>query len=86
MKNVEEAARGVLARQAQKRTGRVSDVWTIEGFSEEIANNPVPGGEKFSETDARVLLRFMERDLKEISFDGSVCPAPPSFPLLPPIN
>lgn len=67
-KNLDEAARGVLAQFVKQRSGRVSDIWNVDSFMQHFVN-PLSGSScaKFSATDTKVLLRYLERDLKEIS-------------------
>ncbi|KAF8463516.1 Snf7-domain-containing protein [Kalaharituber pfeilii] len=79
VKNVEEAARAVVKQQAERRSGRVSDVWTIEGFAEEFMN-PFGKG-RFTDNDLMVILKYLERDAKEISVSGNTIKfKPPTSP------
>ena len=73
IRNLDDAARGVLAQFVKQRSGRVGDIWTINSFMQHFAN-PLSGASctKFSATDAKVLLRYLERDLNEISISGDV--------------
>lgn len=68
---VESAADEVLERQERKVGGAADRLYTFDGFRKEFAS--VWGaGTILTEGDAKVLLRFMERDRKVVVVDGEV--------------
>lgn len=70
---VERAADNVLARQ-EGRTGvsLAESLYSFEGFKEEFGSVALPGV-SLSETDVKVLVKYLQRDKRVLIADKEVC-------------
>ena len=69
---VESAAQGVLAHQRTKETGAFADkLYTVETFRREFSGVAL-SDVILSDLDLKVLLKYLERDMKVVVVDGKV--------------
>jgi len=70
---LEHAADAVLTLQEAHATGLADALYTIEGFRKTFASIfSVSGHSALSETDAKVLIKFLERERKAVVTDSEV--------------
>jgi charged multivesicular body protein 7 len=67
---VERMADAVVAAQARRATGPAAGLYTFEGFRKAFGD--VVGRSGMGEMDAKVLVRFLERDRRVVVFDPEV--------------
>ncbi|KAJ6502356.1 hypothetical protein C8R45DRAFT_976362 [Mycena sanguinolenta] len=65
---VEVAASEVLTKQSLRSTGPADAVYTFESFKKEFSSN----SQALTDADAKVLLRFLERDRRAVVVDKDV--------------
>ena len=68
---VEHAAEEVLAKQGKKPNGPADRLYSLDDFRKEFGT-VLATGTPLGETDALVLLRFLQRDKKVLLFDQEV--------------
>lgn len=70
---VERAAENVLAKQ-DGRTGvsLAETLYSFEGFKEEFGSTALPGV-TLSDTDVKVLVKYLQRDKRVLIADKEVC-------------
>ncbi|KAI0664820.1 Snf7-domain-containing protein [Cubamyces menziesii] len=69
---LERAAERILERQRRKSTGNIADVlYNVDGFREEFAACAFEGA-PLSDSDIRVVLKFLERDKRTVVVKGEV--------------
>lgn len=70
---VERAAENVLAKQ-DGRTGvsLAESLYSFEGFKEEFGSMALPGV-TLSDTDVKVLVKYLQRDKRVLIADKEVC-------------
>lgn len=70
---VERAAENVLAKQ-DGRTGvsLAETLYSFEGFKEEFGSMALPGV-TLSDTDVKVLVKYLQRDKRVLIADKEVC-------------
>ncbi|KAJ7172286.1 hypothetical protein C8R46DRAFT_1216135 [Mycena filopes] len=69
---VEAAANGVLAKQAEMAGGPGDALYSFEGFKMEFASVFSDTRPMLTDEDARILLRFLERDRRAVVVDKDV--------------
>jgi charged multivesicular body protein 7 len=67
---VERLADAIVAAQARRATGPAAGLYTFEGFRKAFGD--VVGQSGMSEMNAKVLVRFLERDRRVVVFDSEV--------------
>jgi charged multivesicular body protein 7 len=70
---VEAAANAVLVIQSDKAGEPGDALYTFEGFKKEFATACLPGPGVLPDGDAKILLRFLERDRRAVIIDRDVC-------------
>lgn len=70
---LEEAADEVLRVQQEKAGGASDRLYTFESFRKTFGSVLTTTETALTEGDAKVVLKFLDRDRKAIVFDGKVC-------------